>query len=163
MPHEKSTALLLVLDHLNIRHQISLSRHTITHVAAKAQPDAADLVTIEEECKRLIKLAEENPEEIWVNLMVQDLLASVAKYSTMSFTLLEQDIYPRLVKISSRARKILLFDRLSRPLTKLMMQNNLALVEMRRSLLHLLVKPIISSEDTTTARDIYTKLLRLVS
>lgn len=163
LPSEKSIALLHVLDHLQIRHQISLSRHIITHVAAKVQPEASDLIRVEDECKRLVGLAEANPEEIWVNLMVQDLLASVAKSPSMSLTLLERDIYPRVVKITSRARKILLFDRLSRPLVNLTAQSSQEFVQLRKTAIQLLGKPFIGFEETALARETYTALLRFVS
>jgi len=118
---------------------------------------------VEDECKRLVGLAEANPEEIWVNLMVQDLLISVAKSPNMSLTLLERDIYSGVVKITSRARKMLSFDRLSRPLAKLAAQNSPEFVQLRKTAIHLLAKPFIGFEETAVARETYTALLRLVS
>jgi hypothetical protein len=115
---------------------------------------------VEDECKRLVGLAEAHPEEIWVNLMVQDLLVSVAKSPSVSLTLLERNLYPRLVKITSRAR---LFDRLSRPLAKLEAQGSPELVQLRRTAIQLLGKPFIGFEETALVRETYKALLRFVS
>ncbi|KAG8866327.1 hypothetical protein FRC20_008809 [Serendipita sp. 405] len=103
LPGPKVAALLQLLDHVHIRHRLSETRQRLSNAVRGQYPSADDISAAEEGCRELIELVRSASQtEIWVKMMVQDLLYLVAKQPNISFVLLEPSIYPHVAKIATR-------------------------------------------------------------
>lgn len=155
LPPQKATALLLVLDHLDIRHRISNVRRILTDASAAEYPDMNTVTAVERSCRELISLFDS---EMWVKMMVQDLLALVAKTPSISWLLLQQDIYPAVVKIAGNSG--LNSAKLSRRLVRLVAESSTTILRLKQRVYPLLGKKALDDEELV-AQDAYRSLIHL--
>lgn len=146
----KVEELSKLLNHVRIRHEISASRHTLLELLAKANLDDGDIASTREVCERLVNLSEEDHAEIWVKLLVQDLLLMVAQSSVLAPILLEGGISSRIRKLAHARLGGLSTGRLERKLAKL--QPGSRIESERQDILGLLSKETLSTEESERMR-----------
>lgn len=163
LPQQGSTALLLLLEHLSTRHQLSVSRHTIFGLAARETIDASQMGEVEKACSDLIDLVEDPHSEIWVQMMVRDLLALVAKHPKLGFVLLQDELYERVYTIANDHAEGVAPGKLSRRLARLAAEGSSEMASIRREVTILLSKSSLSSEEAAHCRYVLSTLLHSIS
>jgi hypothetical protein len=160
---DKANALLHLLDHLEIRHSLSVVRQIITDVTSKPNPNAAHIISVEGACRALTSLLRDGHQEVWVKLMIQDLFATVAKHPSTGFLLLEDDIYPFAVKVAGGdIERLASNNKLSRRLARLIAEDSPVVRDMRTEIIPMLVEPVLDKRDIILAREVCSNLIRLI-
>jgi hypothetical protein len=160
---DKANALLHLLDHLEIRHSLSVVRQIITDVTSKPNPNAAHIISVEGACRALTSLLRDGHQEVWVKLMIQDLFATVAKHPSTAFLLLEDEIYPFAVKVAGGdIERLASNNKLSRRLARLIEEDSPVVRDMRTEIIPMLVEPVLDKRDIILAREVCSNLIRLI-
>lgn len=162
IPEEKALPLMHLLEHLRIRHCISDARYTILQAAGKDKLDVTDLISADRACRKVLSLFADGPVEMWVNLMAQDLFATVAKHPAISPSLLAHDIYPQVLKIAKTGSRAFSDNRLVRRLAHLAAESSQIVIELRAALLPLLALQTLDQKSHDSSRALCTDLLHLV-
>lgn len=162
LPPQGSTALLLLLEHLSTRHQLSIARHTLFGLTGRETIDAHQLDAAEKACYDLVKLAEASHSEMWVRMMVQDLLALVAKHPKLGFVLLQEGLYSRVYRIANHNTDGAAPSKLSRRLARLATEGSPEMASMRREMTIMLSKSSFTPEEAVKCRDVLSALLHAV-
>ncbi|KAG8808937.1 hypothetical protein FRC17_003693 [Serendipita sp. 399] len=163
IPRQKAAALIQLLDHVHFRHRLSETRHKLSNAMQGLYPSAEDISAVEEGCRQLIELVRSASKgEVWVRMMVQDLLYLVAKQPGVSFVLLESDIYPYVAKIATSNLQARSSGKFPRLLQRLVAENDPEIVSLRKVLYPILAKVSIEDVNRPELRKICHRLLHLV-
>ncbi|KAG8811922.1 hypothetical protein FRC19_003491, partial [Serendipita sp. 401] len=163
LPGPKVAALLQLLDHVHIRHRLSETRQRLSNAVRRQYPSADDISAAEEGCRELIELVRSASQtEIWVKMMVQDLLYLVAKQPNISFVLLEPSIYPHVAKIATSNFQGRSSGKLLRRLQRLVAESSPEILSLRKTLYPILAKGFIEEAGRPLLRELCQKLFRLV-
>ena len=163
LPQQSAVALLILLEHLSTRHQLSISRQLIFSLMKLETIDVSQMLSAEKACSGLISLANNSHSEIWVRMMVQDLLALVAKHPTLGFVLLHEGLYGRVYRIANERADGAVPSKLSRRLARLAAEGSPEMANIRREMTILLAKTSFSPEDAAKCRQILQDLLYAIS
>jgi hypothetical protein len=159
LPPQGSTALILLLDHISIRHHLSIARRTLFDLTRRETINESQLDAAEKACSDLIYLADDPHAEIWVRMMVKDLLALVAKHPKLGFVLLEEHIYTRVYRIANDQADGVSPGKLSRRLARLAAEGSPEMAGLRREMVPFLTKGSFTPEEAKRCRELLFILL----
>jgi hypothetical protein len=162
LPQPSSSALALLLDHVSIRQHLSIARHTLFDLADRGTINESQMDAAEKACSDLIDLAYDPHTEIWVRMMVKDLLALVAKHPRLGFVLLEEHIYSRVYHIANDQPDAASPGKLSRRLARLAAEGSSEMAGVRRELVSFLAKSSFTPGEARRCRELLGTLLSRV-
>ena len=114
-------------------------------------------------CSDLIDLADDTHAEMWVRMMVKDLLALVAKHPKLGPVLLELHIYARVYRVANDHGNGAAPDKLSRRLARLVAEGSAEIADIRREIAALLAKASFTPEESERCRELLSTLVHWVA
>lgn len=124
-------------------------------------PSDADLELVRRACTDLLALTKGGHVEIWVKLLVQDLLAFVAKQPSIAHVLLEDNLYGSVSKLSRSKLGGLASSKLEKRLAKIHAEDEIT--ASIRTVSPLIGEKKISEEQAEVVRKVCNRLLRILA